>query len=90
MSTSATKATVGVTLCRSCGAELYMLAHEKTGKLAPVTARPTVGGNIRVDLVTGTYAIVPKAQRFGPLRVNHFSDCRQAARWHKPAKEVAS
>ena len=91
MSTPATttKATVGVSLCRSCQTEIYWLASEKTGKFAPISAKPVDGGNIRVDLVAGTYSIVPKADRRGPLRQNHFSDCRQADRWHKEKKEEA-
>lgn len=84
-------ATVRVDSCRSCHAEILWLKHGKTGKPAPINAKPVpTGGNIRVDLTLGTYDIVPKAERTGPLRTNHFSSCPQMAHWHKhPTKEEA-
>lgn len=80
-------ATVQVQHCRSCRAEILWLKHGKTGKPAPIDAKPVpTGGNIRVDLAAGTYEIVPKAARTGPLRTNHFTTCPQTARWHKQVR----
>ncbi len=77
-------ATVQVQRCRSCNAEILWLKHAKSGKLAPIDAKPVpTGGNIRVDLAQGTYSIVPKAERTGPLRTSHFSTCPHMAKWQK-------
>lgn len=71
--------------CRSCGQPVYFLRSlrsRRTGKTAPIDAKPAPGGNIRVDLEAGAYDLVPKAERTGPLRINHFATCRDSHAWH--------
>ncbi len=50
--------------CEACEAPVYDLAHERTGKPAPIDAMPVAhGGNVRIDLAAGTYHVLTKAER---------------------------
>ena len=52
----------GSSLCRSCGAEVFWLKHEKTGKAAPINVGGDLQGNITVSLGAGTYRVESKAR----------------------------
>jgi len=58
-----------------------MLTYVKSGKAAPIEARPSPDGNIHIDLDHGTYIILrgaelDKARERGiQLYLNHFSTC---------------
>ncbi len=43
--------------CKSCGAPIYWLKHEATGKRAPIDTPPSPSGNCLVNLAEGTYRI---------------------------------
>jgi hypothetical protein len=64
----------------SCGEQCVMVAHEKTGKLAPITVNAYDNGNIVLP-GGGVYRIVPKAEREAdprPRLLNHWSNCPDA------------
>lgn len=67
--------------CRSCGARIYWLKHEVTGKAAPIDAETRDCGNVEIDLERGIYRIVPVTGR--PAYTNHFMICPQQASWRK-------
>ena len=67
--------------CTSCGAPIYWLKHEKTGKLAPIDAAPSANGNCLVNLQDSTYRLA--LGQSGTLYTNHFATCPQAAT-HRP------
>lgn len=71
-----------LTECEKCRAELMMVRHVKTRKLAPIEVQPSDDGNI---LVSGdTYEILAKEHRARAraggflLRKNHFATCAYA------------
>ena len=68
--------------CASCGAPIVWLKHERTGRAAPIDAHETPGGNIEVNLIAGTYRLVPAVPGVR-AHTNHFSICPQAPVWHK-------
>jgi len=76
--------------CNSCGEPLYWLAHERTGKPAPIEVKQnSERGNIAVDLTARTYRIVPKeerAQQSEWLHLNHFVECPQSNIWSKAGR----
>ena len=78
---------MNISKCRSCGAAIYWLSNESTGKLAPIDAKPSDTGNIAISLDAGTYQIA-SAPGAG-LHVNHFGTCPQAALW-KPKRGGAA
>jgi hypothetical protein len=69
-----------------CGAHVYWLRHETTGRMAPVDVEPDPAGkgNIRIDPQAGTYAVVAGEAlllaRYGgeALRLNHWVTCPAA------------
>jgi len=65
-----------VSTCKSCGARIYWLRHERTGNLAPIDVDVSFKGNIAVNLEAGTYTI-----HEGGSRRNHFATCEAAAKW---------
>lgn len=68
--------------CRTCGAPVFMLTHETTGKKAPIDMEPIDGGNVVIDLDVQEYAIV-KGER-GKLRYrSHFASCPDAKEHRK-------
>jgi len=74
--------------CRSCGAKVIFLEHERTGKLAPIDAALTDAGNImRVD--DTEYAIIPPPElarlhkQGHSFRTNHYATCPHAQGWRK-------
>ena len=79
-----------VSRCRSCGAPVYWLAHERTGKTAPINATPDPErGSIEVNRDRRTYAILPVhraiAARYAApdaVYTNHFMTCPHAGQ-HK-------
>lgn len=66
--------------CNSCGAPIYWLKNEKSGRPAPIDARTREGGNIEIDLDKRLYRVVGKRPGF-PLFTNHFMTCPQAKAW---------
>lgn len=89
----------GSSLCRSCGAEVFWLKHEKTGKPAPINVAGDPQGNITVSLSAGTYRVESKArleemraeieerEAGAPwphvLHTNHFQTCPAAGAWKR-------
>lgn len=72
--------------CGSCGTPVYWLRSVATGKPAPIEVEASERGNIAVDLLAGTYSVVPapeRASQQGPLHLNHFVGCPQRASWAK-------
>jgi hypothetical protein len=57
--------------CRTCGAGVLWLKHERTGKVAPIDARVYADGNVVVDLDAGTYRIVAPQE----AHKNHLATC---------------
>ena len=68
--------------CRGCGAQIFWVKHEKTGKAAPIDVGPNPAGNIRLELTNDgwRYGIirpsqaVPPEERFMP----HFATCTRS------------
>jgi hypothetical protein len=58
--------------CRTRGAGILWLKHERTGKVAPIDARVYADGNVVVDLAAGTYGIVAPPQE---AHKNHWATC---------------
>lgn len=80
--------TVAWTYCRSCGAKIYWLKNDKTGKPAPIDAAPSVGGNIEIDLAAQTYRVVGKPELlrtpgYPHRHTNHFQTCISANVWRR-------
>jgi hypothetical protein len=89
----------GSSLCRSCGAEVFWLKHEKTGKPAPINVGGDLQGNITVSLGDGTYRVEARArleemraeiaerEAGAPsphvLHTNHFQTCPSAGAWKR-------
>lgn len=76
-------------LCTSCGAPIYWLANDNTGKPAPIETRMSARGNVAINLTLRTYHIVRKDERAqfkGWLHLNHFVECPQASIWHKAGR----
>jgi hypothetical protein len=87
--------------CRhpECPVGIRMLLYLKTGRPAPIEARPSPEGNIHVDLEQGTYIILrgdelEQAHARGiPLHLNHFVTCAFARQFSqttvtsKPAED---
>ncbi len=76
--------------CKRCGAPIYWLKHHRTGKLAPIDAKPSAEtGNLIIDLEDGRYFSsgrldgLPPELLAGPqLRyTNHFATCPDRERW---------
>ena len=81
----------GSSLCRSCGAEVFWLKHEKTGKPAPINVGGDLQGNITVSLADGTYRVEGR-ERLSEIRAgilpeilhtNHFQTCSSAGAWRR-------
>jgi hypothetical protein len=66
-----------VSRCRSCGAEIYWLKHETTGRLAPIDMTPSPRGSCLVNLEQGAYRIAFERSS-GTLYTSHFATCPQA------------
>ena len=79
----------GVKHCRSCGAAIYWLKHQTTGKVAPIDAFSDPAGNIVVALSAGVYWLAPKERleamraEGAPLHTNHFQTCPAAGAWKR-------
>lgn len=74
--------------CRSCGAPVVWLRHERTGKAAPIDAIAVrEGGNILLDRAAGTYRLVPQGEpaRHPMLYINHFAVYPHAAQHKRKA-----
>jgi hypothetical protein len=83
--------------CGSCGALIWWLAHEKTGKPAPIECEPSEAGNIIVNLLTERYRMLKsdaaqairdayEGEYTPPLHFNHFARCPQSKSWRKAVK----
>ena len=71
--------------CRSCGKNLMIVNHERTGKPAPVEAEPVENGNIMLN-PDGTYGIAPKGYEWpeGAKRYqSHYVSCPSAKGWRE-------
>lgn len=76
--------------CRSCGAPVIWVAHETTGKRAPLDARPDPKGNLAID--GGTYYVVAPELRaqhalIDGLYTSHFATCPKASSWRAKGKQ---
>lgn len=68
--------------CRGCGAQIFWVKHERTGKAAPIDVGPNPAGNLRLELtndgwrygIIGTGDRVPPEERFMP----HFASCSRS------------
>lgn len=83
--------------CDSCGAAVYDLHNDRTGKLAPIDAMPSqYGGTVRIvwnqdNPELSTYHVLGKAERAArvgvenpePMHRSHFATCPNAQRWRK-------
>lgn len=83
-----------VKTCEACGKQMIGAAHPNTGNVAPILLEPDEEdrGNVLLFKRDGEvrYAIIPNAtmrvvlRDLGvPLRLNHFADCPEAARFHR-------
>lgn len=67
--------------CHDCGEPIMLLAHNRTGKVAPIERRLRPGGTVAISESQGTYTIVSRdvrraAARHGiPLYTPHFAVC---------------
>lgn len=71
-------------VCRTCGAPVLWLRHERTQKIAPIERDPSPLGNVVVDCSAGTYRLVtvhhdPQTN----YRLNHYARCRDASFWRR-------
>lgn len=75
--------------CKSCGAQIYWLKNDTTGRPAPIDARPDSTGNviITVEGKALTYHVLTKAERDAGVEVdiyqNHFITCPHAGKYKK-------
>jgi hypothetical protein len=72
--------------CRSCGAAVVWLVHERTGRPAPVDAEPDPAGNVE-PLDGGRYRIAPPDLFGGPRHMPHYATCPDAAAWRARLEE---
>lgn len=82
----------GFALCRSCGEEVAWRRNLKTLKTAPINARVSPTGNVRL-LDDGEHYQVLKAseaeaarKRGEPLHDSHFRSCPRAQVWRGNGK----
>lgn len=77
--------------CRSCGAEVIWAIHERTGKTAPIDARPVPDGSIVLLPLTmfgeTPYRILGLAERTTPgdndRYTPHYQTCPDARRYRE-------
>jgi hypothetical protein len=74
--------------CRSCGAEIWWLAHARTAKKAPIDVVPDEKGNVIVSLEDGQYQLATLTEGPGERFTNHFQTCVDAAKWKKPKERA--
>lgn len=68
--------------CRTCKAEVIFLAHDKTGRLAPIELEPRPNGRFKVDLDNLTYTTHYGMVGSGDvLHENHYATCPHAQIW---------
>jgi hypothetical protein len=67
-----------------CGAPVYWLTHERTGRVAPIDREEDgpENGNCRVDLEAGTYAVS------GRLTERRMLTSQHGVGWHAPHWET--
>lgn len=73
-----------VSICEGCGEQIVFLAHERSGKLSPITTAAYPQGNV-IELPDFKYRILGeaearahKAKSSQPLKLNHFANCPHA------------
>ncbi len=82
-----------VPFCKSCGARIAWVKHERTGNTAPIDSTPVPDGPITLNIGTDgheiiSYHVLSKAERAAPPTpevpryTNHFQSCPQAKTWH--------
>lgn len=87
--------------CKSCGAPIAWLNHQRTNRPAPIETDVNPAGNVIATDVTGAicsaesathYRIATKDERErwrvsvdGPIYASHFSSCPAAARHRRSA-----
>lgn len=83
--------------CDSCGAAVYDLLNDRTGKRAPIDALATpYGGTVRIDWnrddpESSKYHVLNKAERAArvgvespePMHRSHFATCPSAQGWRR-------
>ncbi len=79
--------------CRSCGAPVIWLRHDRTGNLAPIDAEPGGNGNV-LCLPNGHYVNLSPLEMLDPdnqgqVHTNHFQTCPQAASWKRTSTQVS-
>ena len=68
--------------CRSCGAPVFRLKHERTQKFGIIDMEPVDNGNIVIDLDEQEYAVVKPEH--GKMRYrSHFVTCPDREEWKK-------
>lgn len=73
--------------CKSCGREIIWARSKSTGTLMPLTAEPTMDGNIIID-AEGMAVVLTKeakASHGGMRHISHFADCPNGPA-HRKAK----
>ncbi len=75
--------------CKSCGAPIDWLKHEKTGKRAPIDVAPSPNGSCLVNLEEGSYRIAFERSS-GTLYTSHFATCPHAGQHRTIASREAN
>lgn len=71
-------------VCRSCGAPIWWLFHERTQKRAPIESTASPIGNVVVDLTAQTWRLRdPVKDVDQPRHRNHFAACPQSRDWRR-------
>ena len=71
--------------CRACGKPLLWLAHQRTGKAAPIEVEKTEDGNIVINEDLGQYRLVTGEEKVKAvegrilLHISHFARCPKAS-----------
>ncbi|MDP9350374.1 MAG: hypothetical protein M3P51_02360 [Chloroflexota bacterium] len=71
--------------CRSCGAPVIWLRHDRTGNLAPIDAEPGGNGNC-LPIPSGHYVNLTPLEMLDPdnqgkVHTNHFQTCKDKEMW---------
>lgn len=70
--------------CRSCGVAVWMLKHERTGKVSPIEVEPSLAGSAVVDPLTLTWRVYSGLKSpDGDYHWPHFARCPGAAYWRR-------
>jgi hypothetical protein len=70
--------------CRSCGAPVWFLRHERSGKLAPVEQATSPAGNAVANLPEASYRLARAGDEPAERRWMHHITCPQGKAWRRP------